>query len=176
MSSILTNTAAMTALNAIQLQFPRPTEGCSPSMMLERKLRGRGRRPLGTGEAVVSVLAPDGRPAPVVATRLVPPASRMAPLTAAEFQAELAQGDLQREYGTPVDRESAHEMLARRMAEAKPAEPKATGRGRGAGKTIVATMAGTLAATFGRTIAREVARDLMGMLGLKGGRGTTRRR
>ncbi|HKH83841.1 MAG TPA: helicase HerA-like domain-containing protein, partial [Gemmatimonadales bacterium] len=42
---------------------------------------------LGIGEAVVTVLNARGVPTPVVATRLIPPASRMAPLTPAELQA-----------------------------------------------------------------------------------------
>ena len=45
---------------------------------------------LGTGEAVVSVLAPNGAPAPVVAARMLPPASRMAPLSEGEFAAAVA--------------------------------------------------------------------------------------
>src|SRR5215203_6520680 len=44
---------------------------------------------LGIGEAVVTVLNARGVPTPVVATRLIPPASRMAPLTPAELQADI---------------------------------------------------------------------------------------
>jgi hypothetical protein len=36
----------------------------------------------------------------------------MAPLTAEEFQQEFAESDLMREYGTPVDRESAGALTA----------------------------------------------------------------
>ena len=72
---------------------------------------------LGIGEAVVTVLDARGSPTPVVATRLIPPASRMAPLTPEELQADIRQSDLLAEYGQAVDRESAREMLAARMAE-----------------------------------------------------------
>jgi DNA helicase HerA-like ATPase len=71
---------------------------------------------LGIGEAVVTVLNPRGQPTPVVATRLIPPASRMAPLTPDELQADIRQSDLLAEYGQAVDRESARELLAARMA------------------------------------------------------------
>ncbi len=70
---------------------------------------------LGTGEAVVSVLAPDGTPAPVVACRMLPPASRMAPLAENEFAAAAVASLLAARLGTAVDRESAREMLAARM-------------------------------------------------------------
>ena len=45
---------------------------------------------LGIGEALVTVLSPKGIPTPLAATRLVPPDSRMAPLTAEEIAAVVA--------------------------------------------------------------------------------------
>ncbi len=83
---------------------------------------------LGTGEAVITVLDARGRPTPVVAARLIPPASRMAPLTPAELQADISQSDLVGEYGQAVDRESAREMLAKRMARTE--APAANGEER----------------------------------------------
>ena len=87
---------------------------------------------LGIGEAVVTVLDARGSPTPVVATRLIPPASRMAPLTPEELQADIRQSDLLAEYGQAVDRESAREMLAARMAktQAPPPSRRASGRRR----------------------------------------------
>jgi len=70
---------------------------------------------LAIGEAVVSVLAESGAPAPVVATRMLPPTSRMAPLTDAEFGAAVAASTLAARLAQAVDRESAREMLAARM-------------------------------------------------------------
>src|SRR5512132_2323456 len=70
---------------------------------------------LGIGEAAVTVLDARGAPTPVVATRLIPPASRMAPLTPEELRADIRQSGLLAEYGQAVDRESAREMLAARM-------------------------------------------------------------
>ena len=91
---------------------------------------------LGIGEAVVTVLNARGVPTPVVATRLIPPASRMAPLTPAELQADIRESHLLAEYGQSVDRESAREMLAARMERTAPtngnteapAKPAGSGR------------------------------------------------
>ncbi len=138
---------------------------------------------LGIGEAVVTALDPKGVPTPVVAARLAAPASRMAPLTPEEFQAELAASDLMAEYGPAVDRESAHEMLARRMeraAEAKAETAEEEGmarapRGR-ATKSVAAVTVGALAGALGRTVGREVIRGMFGLLGAKPPKATRRRR
>ena len=129
---------------------------------------------LGIGEAVVTVLDPRGTPTPVVAARLIPPGSRMAPLTAEELQADIRQSDLIAEYGQAVDRESAREMLAERMnrteapAEREQREPASKkGVGRTAAKAAGAAVVGALSTSIGRTVGREIVRGLFGMLGLK---------
>jgi DNA helicase HerA-like ATPase len=131
---------------------------------------------LGTGEAVITVLDARGRPTPVVATRLIPPASRMAPLTPEELQADIRQSDLIAEYGQAVDRESAREMLASRMAgteapsEPEAAEPerkKSSGVGKTAAKAAGVAVVGALTSSIGRTVGREIVRGLFGLLGVK---------
>jgi hypothetical protein len=131
---------------------------------------------LGTGEAVITVLDAKGRPTPVVAARLIPPASRMAPLSPEELQADIRQSDLLAEYGQVVDRESARELLARRMARTEaPSEPQAEepaprkggGVGRTAAKAAGVAVIGALTSTIGRTVGREVVRGLFGLLGVK---------
>jgi hypothetical protein len=149
---------------------------------------------LGIGEAVVTGLDPRGVPTPVVAARLVPPTTRMGPLTSDEMRAELAESDLMREYGTPVNRESAHEMLAQRLdegeGEAKRApversrgpfrEPEpAPGRervGPGWGKVAAGGLLGALTGTLARTVGRELVRGVFGLLGAKPRRSTRRSR
>ena len=143
---------------------------------------------LGIGEAVVTVLDSRGSPTPVVATRLIPPASRMAPLAPEELQADIRQSALLAEYGTAVDRESAREMLAARMARTAPpatdgrapaptrtAPPDAASTAGKVAKVAGGAMVGALTATIGRTIGREVVRGLFGLLGAKPPRSTTRR-
>jgi uncharacterized protein len=71
---------------------------------------------LGTGEAIVTVLGERGAPTPVAWTRIRPPQSLMAPVDAGALTAAVAGSGLQGRYGTPVDRESAYEMLTRRLA------------------------------------------------------------
>ncbi|HET9851062.1 MAG TPA: helicase HerA-like domain-containing protein [Candidatus Limnocylindrales bacterium] len=100
---------------------------------------------LGIGEALVTVLSPKGIPTPLAATRLIPPASRMAPLTPDEIAQVVALSPLQARYGAPVDRESAHEIITARLAAAHIAAQAAVqqsgvavpgagaGRGTGAG-------------------------------------------
>jgi hypothetical protein len=126
---------------------------------------------LGIGEAVITVLDPRGTPTPVVAARLIPPSSRMAPLTPEELQADIRQSDLIAEYGQPVDRESAREMLAERIGRTEaPTEPEHK-KNRGAGKTAAkaagAAVVGALSTSIGRTVGREIVRGLFGMLGMK---------
>ncbi|HEX6049980.1 MAG TPA: helicase HerA-like domain-containing protein, partial [Gemmatimonadaceae bacterium] len=77
---------------------------------------------LGIGEAFVTVLSPNGAPTPPFSTRLIPPAARMAPLTADEMDRRLSSSNQVREYATAFDRESAREILAKRMAAAGAAD------------------------------------------------------
>ena len=125
------------------------------------------------------VLDGHGSPTPVVATRLIPPSSRMAPLTPEELQADIRQSPWVAAYGQAVDRESAREMLAKRMQETTPAAAAGAPSGR-PGKTVVGAatgaLVGALSSTIGRTIGREVVRGLFGLLGAKSGSGTRRSR
>ena len=134
---------------------------------------------LGIGEAIVTVLNQRGVPTPVVATRLIPPASRMAPLTPEELQADIRESTLLPEYGKAVDRESAREMLAARMQQTAPApdatEP-ASPRSSRRGKTMTQMAAGAFSSSIARTVGREVVRGLFGLLGAKPPRRTTTRR
>ncbi len=76
---------------------------------------------LGIGEALVTVLSPKGVPTPLAATRLVPPDSRMAPLAEPEIAQVVAASPLATRYGEAVDRESAHEIITARLANARAA-------------------------------------------------------
>lgn len=70
---------------------------------------------LGTGEAIVTVMNEKGAPSPVAWTRLRAPQASMSPTTDASIDAAVADSPLQAKYGTPVDRESAHELLTAKM-------------------------------------------------------------
>ena len=74
---------------------------------------------LGIGEALVTVLTPDGVPTPLAAVRLLPPDSLMAPIPEAEFNARVAASPMTAKYAEAVDRESAHEIIQGRLSAAK---------------------------------------------------------
>jgi DNA helicase HerA-like ATPase len=134
---------------------------------------------LGIGEAVVTVLNARGVPTPVVAARLIPPSSRMAPLTPEELQADVRQSDLLAEYGQAVDRESAREILAARIARTAAEMPQPTSeapRGARAEKTMAQVAGAVVTSSVGRTVVREVVRGLFGLLGAKPPRQSSRRR
>jgi uncharacterized protein len=164
-----------TALRATVRTFPKTT-----FYDLEQTLTS-----LGIGEAVVTVLDARGSPTPVVAARLIPPASRMAPLTPEELQTDIRQSDLLAEYGQSVDRKSAREILADRMAQTQPAAapgkpPAGPSTGGRAAKTIAqvagGALVGALTSSIGRTVGREIVRGVFGLLGAKPPRSTTRSR
>ena len=131
---------------------------------------------LGIGEAVVTVLNSRGSPTPVVATRLIPPASRMAPLSPEELQADIRQSSLLVEYGQQLDRESAREILAERMSRTVPEGSESERRGKSgapAEKSIGEMAQDAVSSPVGRTVVREVMRGLFGLLGAKPQRRTT---
>jgi len=122
---------------------------------------------LGIGEALVTVLSPNGVPTAPVATRVVPPAARMGPLTAAEMSQRLAASEQVREYAQAVDRESAREMLAKSMAATpagEPAEAVPAGAGHRAAAEPPSTFEQILKSPLTRTVAGVVTRGLLGAL------------
>ncbi len=130
---------------------------------------------LAIGEAVVSVLAESGSPAPVVATRMLPPASRMAPLSDAEFASAALGSPLVSKLAKAVDRESAREMLAGRMGQGAAAPvggapaPLPTGHGTPAGPSTGATVVAAAGSILGGLLKFATSRSgqtlIRGVLG-----------
>jgi len=83
---------------------------------------------LAIGEAVVSVLSESGSPAPVVACRMLPPTSRMAPLSEAEFASSVGASPLAARLASAVDRESARENRGVAGRGAEPGHQRGDGR------------------------------------------------
>ena len=77
---------------------------------------------LGIGEAIVTVMNEKGAPSPVAWTRLRAPQGSMDPAPADVVAAAIAASPLMAQYGQPVDRESAYELLTGRMNAAAEAE------------------------------------------------------
>lgn len=71
---------------------------------------------LGIGEALVTVLNEKGIPTPLAATMLRAPMSRMDVLTESEIQEINSKSKLVRKYSEVFDRESAYEMLNKKIA------------------------------------------------------------
>jgi DNA helicase HerA-like ATPase len=82
---------------------------------------------LGVGEALVSLLDAKGRPAIVECAFVVPPGTRIGPISAAERTALIRSSPLAGVYDHVEDRESAYEKLNERVAPAKAGEGNATG-------------------------------------------------
>ncbi len=83
---------------------------------------------LGTGEAIVTVMSEKGAPTPVAWTRMFAPRASMSPVAPDAMAAAVAASPLFADYGTPIDRESAREILAARMqaaTDAREAEERA---------------------------------------------------
>jgi DNA helicase HerA-like ATPase len=70
---------------------------------------------LGTGEAIVTVMNEKGAPSPVAWTRLRAPQGSMSPTPDAQIDATVAASPLFATYGAAIDRDSAREMLTRKL-------------------------------------------------------------
>jgi len=72
---------------------------------------------LGIGEAIVTVMDPNGSPTPVAWTRMRAPQTLMAATDPAVLAPGIAQSALMAKYGQAIDRDSAQEMLARKVEQ-----------------------------------------------------------
>ncbi|MFK7828346.1 MAG: helicase HerA-like domain-containing protein [Congregibacter sp.] len=132
---------------------------------------------LGVGEALVSTLQKKGVPSVVQRTLIRPPGSRMGKATIAERKIVMENDPNRRRYITPIDRESAHEMLLAR-AEAQQAERddtamqkrqtsarKSSGRKtQSSGEAFVKSMARSLGSSAGRSLGKKLFRGILGSL------------
>jgi DNA helicase HerA-like ATPase len=71
---------------------------------------------LGKGEALVSFLEGNGTPAMVERVMVRPPTGRIGPITPEERKAIMAKSPVKGKYDTAIDRESAFEVLQKRVA------------------------------------------------------------
>ena len=83
---------------------------------------------LKVGEALVSLLQPDGAPSPVQRTLIKPPSSRVGPVTPVERGVLIQTDPIGTKYDTLVDRESAEEILKAKSDEATAAAAEAQAR------------------------------------------------
>ncbi|MGB8958055.1 MAG: helicase HerA-like domain-containing protein [Candidatus Aminicenantales bacterium] len=148
---------------------------------------------LGTGEALVSFLDEKGQPGIVERAFVLPPWSRIGPVTPAERQATIQGSVLYGHYEKLIDRESAYEMLkaraekaaaeaqAQAQAEAQARQapyqyPPPPGGGRDAypqaprrpaGRprdTLIEAMAKSAARSVGSSLGRQILRGVLGSI------------
>jgi DNA helicase HerA-like ATPase len=146
---------------------------------------------LGVGEALVSLLDEKGRPCIVERAFVLPPGSRLGPVTPEERAATMKGSLLAGVYDTPQDRESAYEKLTQRVKEQMAAQPAAAQGGAPAGggmlgalgdllggstgprgghrEGVVEMAAKSAARAIGSQVGREIIRGVLGSI-LGGGR------
>ncbi len=145
---------------------------------------------LGVGEGLVSFLDAKGRPGVVERVYVLPPASRIGPITPEERRAVMAASPVAGIYEKTVDRESAFEKLKARAEANAPAAAPSAGAGAAAGDAagggvmdglkdmlfgstgprggkregVLDAMAKTAGRTASSAITREIVRGVLGSL------------
>jgi DNA helicase HerA-like ATPase len=110
---------------------------------------------LGKGEALVSFLEGNGVPSIVERTMIRPPSARIGPVTPAERKAVIDKSPIKGKYDTPVDSESAYEILQKRMqnSAAAPA-PGQQGQAEQGGGGLLGQIGGVIGTIFGTNVPR----------------------
>lgn len=130
---------------------------------------------LGIGEAFITVLNEKGIPTPLVHCMMKSPGSRIGVLIPEEIQNLVNSSALAGKYNQTVDRESAYEILQKKLDDARKPEPSEddsektenTGRKPREEKSIIEQAVNS---SVGRTVVRELTRGLLGVLGIGGNR------
>ncbi|MGI4731776.1 MAG: helicase HerA-like domain-containing protein [Janthinobacterium lividum] len=124
---------------------------------------------LAVGEALVSLLQPDGSPAPVDRVLVKPPASRVGPVTPEERRVLIGTDAIGAKYDTVVDRQSAQEMLAAKAQASATAGSAPAARASAGGKaaepvwaSLATTAARAASSSMGRQVANAVGREIFG--------------
>jgi DNA helicase HerA-like ATPase len=127
---------------------------------------------LGIGEALVSTLDTKGVPTMVEQTLIIPPSSKLDPLTKPQRQTVLDNSPVLGKYDEALDRESAHEKLLKKSQEAakrakalaeeeaefKASKPAKKGRQR---QTVWESMAKSVVRSVGSSVGRKIAKNLL---------------
>lgn len=95
---------------------------------------------LGTGEAIISLLEADGKPAVVSRCRILPPESRMGGASEENIRRVQSTSLLSGKYDTAVDRDSAYEFLLRQTAAGAADAPATDGAGSPAAASAMMSM------------------------------------
>ena len=173
------------ALRAFTPRDQKAVRAAARDAAHESRVRYRaGDRRAGIGEALVSVLDANGSPTVTERAWILPPMSRIGPLSDAERDAiRKAAGPMYGHYEKTIDRESAYEKLKARALSNEPAPAAPTGAGstlstilfgstgpRGGRRDgLVDAAAKSTARAIGSSLGRAIMRGALGSL-LGGGR------
>ncbi|MEJ5151286.1 helicase HerA-like C-terminal domain-containing protein [Comamonas sp. MYb396] len=147
---------------------------------------------LAVGEALVSFLDEKGRPSVTERVYVLPPGSQIGPISTEQRQALLKNSLVAGVYDTPVDRESAYEILKARAGQATEAQGGKAGAGAAGGAAapedgglmgsindilfgttgprggkkdgIVQSMAKSTARSFGTKLGNQILRGVLGSI------------
>jgi uncharacterized protein len=136
---------------------------------------------MGIGEALVTSLNEKGIPTPLVVTMIRPPQSRMDILSPDEISELVKESRLYKKYSEAIDRESAYELLKKRMEQAqsserqqelhddhrRASESNARSSGRQQKTTLEQVTSNPMVRQMGRVVVRELMRGFLGALGAK---------
>src|SRR5215467_14326236 len=133
----------------------------NPKLDLERVIQE-----LKVGEALVSMLHAGGEPSIVQRTLIRPPSGRLGPISQQERKSQIEASPVYGKYEETVDRDSAYELLQKRMSRsAQDADANSwgnilmggsTGRRQGYGETFAKSMMRSVASGIGNAIVRAV--------------------
>jgi DNA helicase HerA-like ATPase len=137
----------------------------NPALDVERVIQE-----LKVGEALVSVLHKGGEPSMVQRTLIRPPSAKIGPITPEQRKSLIEASPLFGKYEETVDRDSAYEMLEKRVGEAAAAqeadsnswgsilmgEGGGKGRRQGYGEAFTKSLVRTVASSVGRAIAGAI--------------------
>lgn len=140
---------------------------------------------LSTGEALVSFLDEKGSPSIVQRAKILFPLSQIGAISDSQRETIIKQSNIYGKYDTPIDRESAFEVLieeaektlkeeeeAKAIEEAEKEEAKAEKKGgkkKGWISAIFSAVIAAILSSFGRSVATEVSNKVTGKKSKSGG-------
>ena len=147
--------ACITSVHAARSEIG---QGCSGHFSAEQENLDTAKAitELGKGEALVSFLEGNGVPSVVERAMIRPPSARIGPVTPAERKAVIDKSPIKGKYDTPVDSESAYEILQKRMQNtaATPAPGQQGQPEQGGDGGLLGQIGGVIGTIFGTNVPR----------------------
>ena len=110
---------------------------------------------LGIGEALVTCLSEQGAPTPLVSCLVSSPESRMDTISESELQALVDRSPLSQKYNQVIDRESAYELLNKKIVGATDSSGIASTAGKVAAGGVLGGLAGAIGSQAGKFLINQ---------------------